>query len=82
MKNKKQYTGVIKINGKSYSVEVINGEQFIEGKTVDEFLKTLPSTDLIDLMKLGGLVVEKEIIGKGTIKKQKFMDELYQAKNN
>lgn len=43
----------VKINDKFYKVEIINGERIVEGKTVDEFLDTLPWKDIVYLAKYG-----------------------------
>lgn len=41
-----KYEAKLKLWGKEYDVAVINGERFIDGKTVEEFMKTLTPDEL------------------------------------
>ncbi len=46
-------TGFVSIHGKEYAVAVVNGIPYIEGKTVDEFMNTMPRDMLVDFAKVG-----------------------------
>lgn len=46
-------TGFVSIHGKEYPVSVIDGIPYIDGKTVDEFMDTIPRDMLADFAKLG-----------------------------
>lgn len=46
-------TGTVSIHGKEYPVAVINGERFINGKTVDEFLASISSDAQDDMAIIG-----------------------------
>lgn len=48
-----KYEGQIQIGKKFYKVAVIDGERFINGKTVEEFVRGLSHEDKIASMKLG-----------------------------
>jgi len=73
--------GVVKINGKVYNAEIINGKQYIDGKTVDEFLRDIPQYELVDLAILGGIVI-KDLSRKQKRSPQLIINELYQSRNN
>lgn len=91
---KKEYKGVITLSGKKYNVEVINGECFVEGKHVNDFMKTITFEEMIQLAVVGKAVTEDEIITREMKAKrkshenykkrspQKMLDEFHQSKNN
>lgn len=70
--------GTATIGGIKYTVEVKNGVRYIDGKTVDEFLKGLPITTLAECAIVGYNVVKS----RGTKSPQKMFNELHQSKNN
>lgn len=84
----------MKLNGKSYNVEVVNGIPMVEGKTVDEFIRTLNFETLLQAAVVGKLVTEDDATTRMMKSKrkrhdqykkrspQKMLNELYQAKNN
>lgn len=57
------FKGKIVFEGKSYECEVINGERFIEGKTVHEFFKTLSPSQQIKFARIGKMALEDEARG-------------------
>lgn len=57
--------GTVTIDGKTYNCEVVNGERFIDGKTVDEFMKSLPTDTIQRLAQVG----EKALIDEKQCKK-------------
>jgi hypothetical protein len=54
----------IKIDGKTYPCEVIDGERFIDGKTADEFMRSLPPETLMRLAQVGKTALKDERDGK------------------
>ncbi|MDD5006470.1 MAG: hypothetical protein PHS93_09535 [Candidatus Omnitrophica bacterium] len=78
----KKYKGLVSIGGRKYDCEVIDGERFIDGKTVDEFLKTLDPLTLCDMAIVGFNAVKNEIQNKPRGGHQKLANELYQKRNN
>lgn len=63
-----EYKGTASIHGKEYAVEVINGEPFIEGKSMDEFLANAPWDVVRDFARLGLGVIrgdEKDLQTEG-----------------
>lgn len=54
----------IQIGTKKYSCEVKDGVRYIDGKTVDEFLKMLPLDEVIKMAKVGTMALEDEIQGE------------------
>jgi hypothetical protein len=65
---------IIKISGREYKVEVINGKRFIDGMPIDDFLKTIDPLTMIDLANTGFAAVHDEIKGTKPRKYQKMMD--------
>lgn len=66
----------VTIGGKNYPVEIVNGERMIDGKTVDDFMKTLCTEDLLDLGILGAKVMANNIITSP----QNYINALVQSK--
>jgi len=54
----------ITISGKEYPVEVRDGEPYVDGKTVDEFMDMLPLADLGRAAKLGLRIMQEPLTGK------------------
>lgn len=48
--------GKITIGGKTYECEVIDGIRYVDGKTIDEFMRTLPIEDIINVAMAGASV--------------------------
>lgn len=81
-KNKDYLKGNITLNGKKYSVEVINGKRLIDGKTVEEFVKSLDTITVAELANVGFQALKDENNGTKTNSYQKMMDRFHQEKNN
>lgn len=73
----KTYKGVVRIAGKEYPCEVIDGVRYIDGVTVWEFMKRLDSTTIGNLAKIGKTAVEFEKAGVN-FPAQKTLDSLEQ----
>jgi hypothetical protein len=56
--------GHIQLNGKQYLVEVIDGERFIDGKTVEEFFQSLDADETNDLAIIGIKALKDEREGR------------------
>lgn len=69
--------GYFTLNGKKYFCYTVNGRQFVEGKTVDEFLDTLDPISLCDLAKIGIAIFKGECESPS-----KMANELNQARHN
>jgi len=83
MQSGKQYKGTVMIGGKPIECEVKNGVPYIDGKTVDEFMKTLTPEQIMQFAVVGKAVVEDKIDGVGKPRSpQKMLNEFHQAKNN
>jgi len=61
MSQKDKYVGAVDINGKKYNVEVRNGERFIDGKTVEEFMKTLDENTVQRAARVGRMAIKDEL---------------------
>ena len=59
----KKYEGTVRIGDKDYFAEVINGECFIDGKSVDEFLEILSPDLVMRFNKLGKRIVQDKALG-------------------
>ena len=59
----KKYKGRVQIGKKFYDVEVKNGERFIDGKTIYEFMETLNEDDLLRMAVVGKMAINDERIG-------------------
>lgn len=73
--------GYIRLSGKKHYVTMNNGENFIDGIPVKEFMKTITEDEKLQLIAAGKAVLED--LGK-TEKRdpQKMLDEFHQSKNN
>lgn len=75
-----KHKGEIWIDGKKYSCEVINGERFIDGKTVNEFMRALPVETLVRLAKVGKKALQDEKQGnldtdyQGDLSQMEFLE--------
>ena len=67
---KKVYKGTVFIGGKNYPCEVINGERFIDGKTVEQFFATLGPNEVSDLAEIGRRALANEAEGIVTTKNE------------
>ncbi len=84
MQKMNRHSGTATIAGKKYPCEVNkDGVPFIDGKTVDEFMKTLTPDELVQCAMVGGFVMD-DVINKDTKPRspQRMMNELHQSKNN
>lgn len=61
--DKETHKGVVRIAGKEYPCEVIDGVRYIDGMTVSEFMETLDTDTLIKLAKIGKTAIEFEKAG-------------------
>jgi hypothetical protein len=64
----------IRVNNKIHNVEIINGQQYIDGKTVDEFMDELDPLTLIDFANVGRAALIDSSKGTKTHGYQKMMD--------
>lgn len=69
--------GKITLGGKQYLAEIINGIQYVEGKTIDEFIKTLSPDDFIDAAIIGHVSITNPEISPLKVAK-----ELHSKRNN
>lgn len=69
--------GKVNIDGIEYDVEVKNGERFIDGKTIDEFIKILSENQLLRAANVGIMALkdEKKGIKPAKGKYQYFINE-------
>lgn len=73
--------GTVIINGKEVDVAVINGVRYIDGKTVEDYMKTMDESTLLDYMQVGMAVAQDA--GKDKQRSpQAMMNELHQKKFN
>lgn len=73
----KKYTGKVNIDSKTYDVEVRDGERYIDGVTVEEFMKRLTPDQMVRAARVGVMALKDERDGvkspKG--KYQYYMNE-------
>lgn len=69
--------GKITLSGKQYDCEIINGKPYIEGKTVDEFVKTLSPEAFLDAVCIGVISITNPEISP-----QKVASNLHSKRNN
>jgi len=72
----------IRLNGKIYKIEIINDQRFIDGKTINEFMKGCDPITLIELAEIGKKSIEDKKNGIIKTSYQKMADEFHQRKNN
>lgn len=77
-----EYTGTIRLAGKDYKVKVVNGVRYIDGKTVDDFIKTVDTQTFLDLAELGKKALDDEVNENKSSSYQGFMNEKHQSRNN
>lgn len=77
-----KYKAEIKLNGKTHTVEVIAGQRYIDGKTIEEFIKTVDIVTLQELAIVGKQALVDEKRGTKPRKYQKIMDCFHIQKNN
>ena len=53
----------VQIGSKFYDAEVKKGIRYIDGKTVDEFARTLNKADIAKMVTVGKMAVEDELTG-------------------
>lgn len=56
MKQDTKFKGIAKIGDNVYSCYVIDGVRYIDGKTVDEFIKTLDKFQLLEMAIKGNKI--------------------------
>lgn len=82
----KEYKGVLKLNGKEYKCEVIDGVPYIEGMRHDEFIDFLADkgdwTAISDLAIIGMQAVKDKKNNQKLSSYQKLAEELYLKKVN
>lgn len=71
----KQYKGQIRVVGRTYECEVINGVRYIDGKTVEEFYQSLDPITRMKFALLGATAIDCEKQGVD-IPMQKTLDAL------
>lgn len=71
----KQYKGQIRVAGRTYECEVIDGVRYIDGKTVEEFYQSLDPITRMKFALLGATAIDSEKQGVD-IPKQKTMDAM------
>lgn len=71
----KQYKGQIRVAGRTYECEVINGVRYIDGKTVEEFYQSLDPITRMKFALLGAAAIDCEKQGVD-IPKQKTLDAM------
>lgn len=54
------YKGLAKIGSKVYKCHVVDGIRYIDGKTVDEFIKTLSPELIVEMFFAGVEAIKKE----------------------
>lgn len=77
----KEYKDKVLIGGKEYACEVIDGVRYIDGKTTDEFVRTLDIDTIRNLSVVGFCAVECEKKGVDFSAK-KTLDCLETTENN
>jgi len=73
---------MIKLNGKEYPVKIIAGQRYIDGKPVDEFMKTLDIFTIWELSQVGQQALVDEKKGTKNRSYQKMMDIFHIKKQN
>jgi hypothetical protein len=76
----KEYKSKIILNDKEYDVEVKNGVRFIDGKTVDEFMKGLDTITLLEFAEVGKIALADE--KNGTTRSYQNMMNDFKIKRN
>jgi hypothetical protein len=76
------YKGTIRINGKKYKVEVVNGQRYIDGMTVEAFVDQLDKITQIELAEVGQQAIIDEKKGTKNGGYQKMMDRNHIIKSN
>lgn len=71
----KQYKGQIRVAGRTYECEVINGVRYIDGMIVDEFYESLDPITRMKFALLGATAIDCEKQGVD-IPKQKTLDAM------
>lgn len=81
---KQEFKGTVRIEGKTYSCEVINGERFIDGKPIDEFMETLHPQTVEDMAVIGkhALIQERENLPFIEGQLQDMADSLHKRRVN
>lgn len=75
-----KHKGEVWIDGVKYSCEVKNGERFIDGKTIDEFYKSLPIDTICRLAKIGLTAYKDKLTGntdtdyQGDLSQMEFLE--------
>lgn len=67
----------IVISGKKHTVEMINGERFVDGKPIDEFVDSLSPLELVEMCKVGMQAIRDEIKGTQPRSYQKMADDYF-----
>lgn len=69
-----KYEGEIEIAGEKYSVEVVNGERFIDGMAIDVFMATQSPKVVAALATVGAVALKDETDGiKPPYKKYQYI---------
>lgn len=55
-----------RLDGKTHTCSIESGERKIDGMSVDDFLDTLTTTQILTFAKMGAFAVDKEIAGEQT----------------
>lgn len=76
------YKGEIKINGKAYKVEVVNGNRYVEGIPAEEWIKKLDATTRAELAVVGQQAIVDEKKGTKNNSYQRMMDRFHIKKSN
>ena len=81
MSKEKVFKGIATIAGKKYPCEVRNGIQYIDGKTVDEFMDTLPADVLMDMARVGAGFIDAKKEGRN-FSPQEAANDIHSVKHN
>ena len=71
----------IVLGGKQYTVEIMNGERFIDGEPIDKFIDNCDSVLLVELSNIGLQALRDEVKGTKPRGYQKMVDNFFRMRN-
>lgn len=78
----KKYKGNITISGKTYPCEVKKGIRYVNGLTIENFIKTLNTSQINEMATVGKQAIDNEKIGSSKFSLQNMANDLHSSKFN
>ena len=69
------------LGGKKHTVEIMNGERFVDGKPIDEFIDNCDPILLVELCRIGMQALRDEQRGTKPRSYQKMADDYFLMRN-